>query len=133
MKKNGILNSELSKIVAEMGHGNKLVICDAGLPIPLNSRKLDLAVSRNIPGFLDTLKVVMQELVVESVIIADELISVNHGVYDGIKDLVKDTELTKAPHEEFKSIYQSEADVVFVRTGETSPYANIILVCGVDF
>jgi D-ribose pyranase len=34
MKKNGIINSELVRVIAEMGHKDGLTIADCGLPIP---------------------------------------------------------------------------------------------------
>ncbi|MCF7905318.1 MAG: D-ribose pyranase, partial [Candidatus Marinimicrobia bacterium] len=37
MKKVGILHPELSKAIAIMGHTDRLVVCDAGLPIPVHA------------------------------------------------------------------------------------------------
>jgi D-ribose pyranase len=59
MKKSGILNAPLSGIIARMGHTDKLVICDSGLPIPKDAKVVDLALTKNIPRFLDVLKVVL--------------------------------------------------------------------------
>jgi D-ribose pyranase len=47
MKKSGILNAPLSGALAELGHYDTAVICDAGLPIPGTSRRIDLAL---VPG-----------------------------------------------------------------------------------
>ena len=62
MKKSGILNAKLSEIIASMGHTDKLVICDSGLPIPKGAQTVDLALSLNIPSFIDTLQVILQEM-----------------------------------------------------------------------
>lgn len=116
-----------------MGHTDKLVICDSGLPIPKGVDLVDLAVTQNIPRFLDVLKITLQELEVEKAIIADELINSNNGLLGEIKKLLPNTEFESVPHEKFKELTRSNGDVAFVRTGETTPYANIILVSGVTF
>ena len=133
MKKIGTLNSQISKIISEMGHGHKLVIGDAGLPIPKKAEKADLALTKNMPGFIETLKVILTELEVESVIIAKEMISISPDVYNQVKELLPNKNFEKVSHEEFKSIYRKDKETAFVRTGETTPYANIILISGVTF
>ncbi len=133
MKKSGILNAPLSKIVARMGHTDKLVICDSGLPIPKGVDLVDLAVTQNIPRFLDVLKITLEELEVEKAIIADELVSGNDGLLGEIKQLLPNVVLEFVPHEKFKELTRANGDVAFVRTGETTPYANIILISGVTF
>lgn len=133
MKKSGILNAPLSQIVARMGHTDKLVICDSGLPIPKGVDLVDLAVTQNIPRFLEVLKITLQELEVEKAIIAEELEKSNNGLMSEVKKLLPDTKFESVPHEKFKELTRSNGDVSFVRTGETTPYANIILVSGVTF
>ncbi|MEG0552127.1 MAG: RbsD/FucU domain-containing protein, partial [Carnobacterium sp.] len=49
MKKNGTLNSELDKLLADLGHTDQIVIADAGLPIPAGVKKIDLALTLNDP------------------------------------------------------------------------------------
>ncbi len=65
MKKIGVLNRELSEVIARMGHNDMLVIGDAGLPIPACTQRIDLALSKNIPGFIDTVKTIGLELEVD--------------------------------------------------------------------
>ena len=133
MKKNGTLNSQIAKIISEMGHGHKLVICDAGLPVPKNAIKADLALTKNVPRFTETLKVVLDELEVESVIIAEEMISVSPEVHKEVEALLPNIKFKTVTHESFKSIYRNDADVAFIRTGEFTKYANIILISGTTF
>lgn len=133
MKKKGILNAPLSRIVASMGHTDKLVICDSGLPIPKNSEVVDLALTTNIPRFLDTLKIVLEELNIEEAIVAEEILNSGNGLFEEIKALIPDVKITKVPHERFKEISRKESNISFVRTGEATPYANIILISGVTF
>ncbi|MGE5499423.1 MAG: D-ribose pyranase [Syntrophothermus sp.] len=134
MKKNGILNSELSRVVAQMGHTDKLVICDSGLPIPRNAEVIDLALSTNLPRFIETLKVILEELQIEEAIVAEEMLDVSCSVFDEVISLLPKVKIQKVPHEEFKKITKNpEGNIAFVRTGEATPYANIILISGVTF
>lgn len=133
MKKNGILNGPLSKVVASLGHTDRLVICDSGLPIPPSAEVIDLALTINIPRFTDTLRVVLQELAVEKAVIAEEIVEKNNKVFYDIQSMLNETEIQKVNHEKFKEITRENATTVFVRTGEATPYANIILVAGVTF
>lgn len=134
MKKSGILNSEISYIVSTMGHMDRLCIGDAGLPIPAGADRVDLALKEGIPSFLDTLKVVLKELAIEEVILAEEIKSASDSsrdLYKQIKKVVGKTKVSFYSHEQFKDqLYDCRA---VVRTGEFTPYANIILVSGVVF
>ena len=73
MKKGSLLNKEISSVIAGMGHTDMLTIGDCGLPVPENVRRIDLALKKGVPTFEDTLKVVLEELCVEKVIIACEI------------------------------------------------------------
>lgn len=133
MKKSGILNSQLSRIIAGMGHSDKLVICDSGLPIPRGREVVDLALATNIPRFLETVKMILKELHVEQAIIAEEMESRSGAIHHELLGLLSGIEITKVPHNEFKQTTKSEGNITFVRTGEASPYANVILISGVTF
>lgn len=133
MKKAGILNAQLSRIVAMMGHSDRLVICDSGLPIPRQAEVVDLALTTNIPRFLEVVRVVLQELEVESVVIADEMEKRGEGVYRDLLGLLPNIELKRVPHHEFKDMTMQEGNIAFVRTGEATPFANVILISGVTF
>lgn len=133
MKKNGILNAELSRIVAAMGHTDRLVICDSGLPIPNGEDVVDLALATNIPRFLDTLRVVLEELEVERVVVADEMESRSGALLADVRKILEDVPLESVPHKRFKDQMCGDGNTWFVRTGEATPYANIILYAGVTF
>lgn len=133
MKKNGVLNAPLSKMIASMGHTDKLVICDSGLPIPKNAEVIDLALTSGIPKFKDVINTILEELQVEKVILAEEMLESNKDLYDYIKSTLNGTSIEKISHEKFKEFYRNEKYIYFVRTGEVTPYANIILVSGVTF
>lgn len=121
----------LSETIAGMGHTDMLVIADAGLPIPEGPRRIDLALTRGVPGFIQTLEVVLTELRVERIIIARETGEVSPQILAQIEQLLPDVDVQQLSHEKFKQVTASARAVV--RTGEFTPYANIILVSGVDF
>lgn len=131
MKKTALLNSDLSEVISKMGHTDMLAIGDCGLPIPSCTKRIDLALIKNLPTFIDTLKAVLLELEVEEVVIAAEIESKNKNVYEEIKGLIGDVKITIVSHEELKALLKDCKAVV--RTGEQTPYANIILKSGVVF
>lgn len=131
MKKTTLLHAELSQVVAQLGHGDLLVIGDAGLPIPAGTRRIDLAVTANLPRMLDVLAAVLAEMQVEQATIARELPERNPEVAQGLKARLGATPLALISHEELKTLCASARAVV--RTGEFSPFANVILRSGVVF
>lgn len=131
MKKGKLINSELSSVIAKMGHTDLLTICDSGLPIPKDVQRIDLALKRGIPTFLETLETVLEELEVEEIIIANEMEEVSNNLYLEILKKFPHIKITKVKHENFKCITKNS--IAIVRTGEFTPYANIILKSGVVF
>ena len=131
MKKIGILNKDISDVIAGMGHRDKLVVCDAGLPIPSNVRRIDLARREGLPGLLETVEALLMELEVEAIILAKELETVSPHVHQAVLEAFEGVEIQAVPHEQFKALTREA--VAVVRTGEFTPYANVILVAGVVF
>jgi D-ribose pyranase len=131
MKKIGTLNQPLSEVIAGMGHMDTLVIADAGLPIPQETQRIDLALTGGTPGFLETLRVVLGELKIEQAIVAEEMISSNEPIYKQVQEMLTEIPIETISHEDLKNRTKSARAVV--RTGEFTPYANIILVAGVVF
>lgn len=131
MKKIGTLNQPLSQVIAGMGHGDMLVIGDCGLPIPGDVKRIDLALTAGVPSFLQTLAVVQEELQVESVLIACEMAEVSPELYTQLTGMLGNIKIHVVSHEELKGL--TKQAVAVVRTGECTPYANIILRSGVTF
>ncbi|MBU3197706.1 D-ribose pyranase [Clostridium estertheticum] len=131
MKKIGILNGEISSVVSKMGHKDLIAIGDCGLPIPDKTKRIDIALSKGIPSFIETLKNVLLELQVEEVILALEIKENNPKVFEEIKKQFENVKFTFITHEELK-LMLNECKAV-IRTGEQTPYANIILKSGVIF
>ncbi|MFH9940067.1 D-ribose pyranase [Streptomyces murinus] len=126
MKKSGILNRHLAGALAELGHGDEVLVCDAGMPIPSGPRVVDLAFRAGVPSFAEVFTGLVDELVLEGATVAEEL-------RGGHLDLVERqfANLDFVPHERLKEL--SAGARLIVRTGEASPYANVLLRCGVFF
>jgi D-ribose pyranase len=133
MKKKGILHSELARIVAGMGHGDKLVVCDSGYPIPHNRPVADVILTISIPRIVQTLKVILEELHVEKAIVTNEMESISNPIYREITAALDGIPVEKIPYEQFKEITRTETNISFVRTGEATKFSNLILVGGVVF
>lgn len=131
MKKSKLLNSALSEVIATMGHGDMLVIGDAGLPIPAGPQRIDLALTRGTPGMLAVLDAVLSELQVEASVVATELVGGNAAFYREIERRLGGSPLNAVDHEDFKAMTAGAR--AMVRTGECTPFANIILRAGVTF
>ena len=131
MKKTKLINSEISYTISKMGHTDSLTIGDCGLPIPNEVNRIDLALKYGVPTFLETLDTVLEELCVEEIVIANEIIENNQIIHNEILKRFENIKVTYVSHEEFKN--QTKESKAVVRTGECSPYANIILKSGVVF
>lgn len=131
MKKTALLNAPLSHLVASMGHTDSLCIADAGLPVPQGPERIDLAVTPGLPVFIDVLAVILEELVVERAVVAEEIQDRNPRILESLKSLLGDVPVQFISHEEFKSLSAGSRGIV--RTGECTPYANILLYSGVPF
>ena len=131
MKKTGIINSEVSAVVANMGHMDWLSIGDAGMPVPFGTKKIDLAVDKELPSFMDVLNNVLKEMKVQKIYLAEEIKDQNPVQLENIKKALPDVEVAFMPQSELKkSLSKTHA---FIRTGEMTPYSNIILESGVTF
>ncbi|MGI6127510.1 MAG: D-ribose pyranase [Planifilum sp.] len=131
MKKTTLLNSHLSRVISEMGHTDQLVVADAGLPIPVETERIDLAVRPGLPSFLETLEAVLTELEVEKVYVAEETRRISPHLHRALKEMFPETEWEVISHEALKEMTKKARAVV--RTGECTPYANVILQSGVSF
>ena len=126
MRKNGILNAQLAGLLARLGHTDTVVVADCGLPVPAGVPVVDLALVFGVPRFDDVFNALLAELEIEGVTVADQA---PQAVHDLIPEEVE--MIAEIDHEDFKEMVTGAAFVV--RTGETTPYANAVLHCGVPF
>ncbi len=133
MKKNGILNSEISRVLSYMGHTDCIAIGDCGLPIPDETERIDLALAFGIPTFMQTLEIVAKDMKIEKIILAEEIKEKNTDILREIENLFSncDIETEFVSHSQLKE--KTKDCKAVIRTGETTPYANIILQSGCIF
>ncbi len=132
VKKKGVLNPQLAYLLASLGHTDEIVICDAGLPIPINVERIDLILKEGIPSFIDTVEYLLEHMVIEGITLANEIEEISPELNNKLLDkLPDDISVEKISHQEFKKRVGKTRAVI--RTGECTPYANIILKAGVDF
>jgi D-ribose pyranase len=128
MRPDGLWHPALLRYVAAMGHGEEIVIADPGLPLPHTDR-IDLVWRRGEPPFLPVLEAVLAELVVERAYIAEE--TSDQDLLAGLNSTLGSIPTERITHEVLKE--RAHRATVAVRTGEATPYANVVLRCGVPF
>ena len=133
MKRHGILNSDISRVLSYMGHTDRICIGDCGLPIPDETERIDLAVKFGVPTFMDVLKEVGNDMKIEKIVLAEEIKENNPKVLAEINEYfaVQEIEVEFVSHVGLKEMTKECKAVI--RTGETTPYANIILQSGCIF
>lgn len=139
MNKHGLLHPKLAQLVTQVGHTDEFTVCDAGLPIPSSVSRIDLALTDGVPSFMQTVEAVLTHACIESVVIAEELAVVSPALHQALLGRLEQENaarqqpigVTAISHEAFKArTAQSQA---VVRTGECTPYANVIFQAGVTF
>ncbi len=131
MKQGGILHPELLDLIAAAGHGDIIVLTDAGLRVPKGARRIDLGLSCGVPTIIDVVRAMGEELVIEAAMVATEFRQWNPDTYIAtVAELP--VEPDERPHQELMDD-MGERAYAYVKTGECSAYASVALVCGVSY
>lgn len=128
MKNHGVIHPDLVRLLAQLGHKDEVVICDAGFPIPLGVERIDLAYRLGSPEFGDVVEAVAADIAVESIIVADESAD---DLVEWLRSATDAKSTERVTHDQLKD--RAARSRAVIRTGETTPYANVILVAGVTF
>ncbi|HKG24845.1 MAG TPA: D-ribose pyranase [Thermomicrobiales bacterium] len=128
MKKDGILHPGLNHLLASTGHTDYFTTCDSGFPVPVGPERIDLALVKGIPTVLDVLRAVAAEWQLDRIVIAQEMTEVSPQRVEELRAIAGDVPLQVMSHLELKRLAQTGRATV--RTGDTTPYANIIVVSG---
>lgn len=144
MKKQGILNSDISRVLSYMGHTDQICIGDCGLPVPEETQRIDLALKFGQPSFMSVLKEIAKDMKIEKIYLAEEIKWKNPELEKEIQSFFTEyetgfktsgietnIEIVYVSHKELKNMTKTSKAVI--RTGETTPYANIILQSGCIF
>lgn len=126
MKKTGILNGELEGILTNLRHGDGLVICDQGFPIPRGCCTIDISLVSGIPTFRQVLKALLDEMRFCEYYIVDFMKEVNTGYYKLVKENFAKYDVQKElTMDEF--LEKTKEAKLVIRTGEPLPASNIYL------
>jgi D-ribose pyranase len=128
MKRGGILNPSLSHLLSSTGHTDYFTVCDRGFPVPPGPERIDLALVDDIPTVLDVLGAVLAEWSLDRVLITHEMDAISQDRVAEMRALLGDVPFERVSHVQLKRLAQSARATV--RTGDTVPYANIIVVSG---
>ncbi|MHB1684505.1 MAG: D-ribose pyranase [Bacilli bacterium] len=131
MKKTGVINSGLSGALAQLGHTDLLILSDAGFPVPMGVPQIDLALRPGTPRTMEILEVIDQEIVVEGLVMAEEAKQFSPGFIEWLEQRFPLIEIEFMPHTEFKKM--SLLGKTMVRSGDISPYSNVIVRVGVPY
>ena len=131
MKNSRILNKYLNNAIADMGHGDMLVIADAGFPIPDEAQRIELAIEKDKPGILEVVDLIMSDFIYERVVVAEEQKKYNPNLFASLNALSKRCKVETIPHSEL-IVSAPRAAKYIVRTGGFEPWGNILLYSGID-
>lgn len=131
MKRTGLLNRDLNRIIGGIGHGQYLIVSDAGFPVPPKVECVDLSITRGYPELPFVLKAINKELIVERVMFAKEMAENNPNLQAQVAGIFADADLDTVDHHRLLSDFAEKA-VAVVRTGDYNPWGNILLVAGTD-
>ena len=131
MKRNGILNLGLNQALAAMGHGDLIIVCDAGFPIPTQVGRVDLALIADVPDIETVLKAISADFIAEKFGYANEMAKNNPRLKEKVDRIFAGAELVTFPHTEILTELATKAKFI-VRTGAFDPWGNILLYSGVD-
>jgi D-ribose pyranase len=128
MKRGGVLNPALSHLLASTGHTDYFTVCDRGFPVPDGPERIDLALVDDIPTVLDVLAAVIAEWSLDRVLITHEMDAISPHRVAEMRVILGQVPFERISHGQLKRLAQDARATV--RTGDTVPYANIIVVSG---
>ena len=124
-----ILNPNLLSLLARVRHTNALVIADRGFPFWPQVDTLDLSVCNDIPTVLQVLAALRADFHAVQAYMAREFLKHNTaGARNAFAKGLAGIPTRHEPHVEFKR--RVPAAIGLIRTGDTIPYANMILISG---
>jgi D-ribose pyranase len=129
MRQSGIINAQLASALARLRHTDLFVVSDSGFPAASGVEVIDLAVIYGLPNFAPVLEAILAEIVVEKATMATETESYNPAQAQLIRSHFSD--VAQMGHTELKALAASAKFVV--RTGDDTPYSNVVLQAGVAY
>jgi len=124
----GILNPAILSLLARVRHTNILVIADRGFPFWPQVETVDISLTADLPTVLQVLRAVRTHGVFGQAYMAAEFLGANSAeTREEYGRALEGVPIGFEAHEErFKKRVPSA--VGLIRTGDTTQYANVILV-----
>ncbi len=129
MKETGILNRDIAAVLSEQGHGDLLMVTDAGFAIPLDVEVIDLSLKENVPMVMDVLSELARHFSVEKMYMSKETEEISPSHFKKVAAAFGDhVEVETLAHSDLKVLSRDVKAVI--RTGDFTAYGNVILVSG---
>jgi D-ribose pyranase len=128
VKRGGILHPGVSHLLASTGHTDYFTVCDRGFPVPIGPERIDLALVDGIPTVIDVLSAIHAEFVIDRIVVAREAETASPAYIEKLRELIAPVPVVTMPHLELKEL--SRDGRATIRTGDVTPYANILVVSG---
>lgn len=131
MRASGVIHPQLIDLIATAGHGDLIVLADAGLRIPSGRPRINLGVTCGVPTMAQVLGAVKHDLVIEAAVVAREFAEWSPDVHGAVTALL-DVQPTTLPHDELMAEMAQHA-FAYVKTGDCAAYSSVVLRCGVSY
>jgi D-ribose pyranase len=128
VKRGGILHPGVSHLLASTGHTDYFTVCDRGFPVPIGPERIDLALVDGIPTVIDVLSAIHAEFTIDRIVVAGEAETASPAYVEELRELIAPAPVVTMPHLELKEL--SRDGRATIRTGDVTPYANILIVSG---
>lgn len=127
MKKKGIFNAQLIGELTKIRHQDKIMICDAGFPVPLGRPLVDVSLIEGLPTVEQVFKAICNEMLIEEILFPEVFVRMRPEFFSMIKERFINQKLTEIPNAEFANRAKAEDIKLYVRTGDVLPCSNIIV------
>ena len=123
----GIINPHLLDLLSRIRHTNALVIADAAFPFWPEIETVDIALVKGLPTVLDVVNAILPNWKCGEVIMASEFETHNSPpVRSAFRRACRKIPMNFEPHLDFKKRVPDA--IGLIRTGDTTPYGNMILI-----
>lgn len=123
----------MNALIGRLGHGDYIIVCDAGFAVPLGVNKIDLAVEKDSPNILRILELLNDELFIEKINVPKEMKEYNPKLFERIQQLYSNLiiEFGEVPYKVVSEEIAKTAKAV-IRTGSFEPFGEIVLFAAVN-
>jgi D-ribose pyranase len=128
VKKGGILHPELSRLVASLGHTDYVLLADKGFPVPSGVERINLGLADDLPTVLQVLEALATEMIIDRIVITHEMNDISPKRVQALRTAYPQVCFEAVSHVEFKEWSRGASGAV--KTADTCPYANILVVSG---